>query len=226
MEQDKIWDHFQTAGVESFSQNKSRLSFIAARIPSRVRVLNIGVGNGLLERLLLDKGCDAWALDPSEKAIERLRATCGLGERAKVGRAQSLPFDDAAFDVVVMSEVLEHLDPNEFQLAISEVGRVLRRGGRFVGTVPADEDLSQNVVACPKCGAVFHRWGHARSFSREAVLAALSQRFSCVRVRRRSFADFADLNWKGKIACTVKRVLSYTGIRGTNENFYFEASAE
>lgn len=225
MEQDKIWDHFQTAGVASFSQNKRRLRFIAARIPSRVRVLNVGVGNGLLERLLLEKGCDTWALDPSERAIVRLRATCGIGERAGVGQAQSLPFRDAAFDVVVMSEVLEHLELNEFQSAISEVGRVLRHGGRFMGTVPADEDLSQNAVACPKCGAVFHRWGHVQSFSREALHGALSPSFSNVRVRRRFFADFTELNWKGKISCTVKRLLTYAGIPGANENFYFEASA-
>ena len=223
MDQSKIWDHFQTAGVESFAQNEARLGFIATRIPPRTRVLNVGVGNGFLERRLLDKGCDAWALDPSERSIEHLRTAYGLGERAKVGYVQNMPFKDATFDVVVMSEVLEHLAPNEFRMALSEVDRVLRGRGRFVGTVPADEELSQSTVVCPKCGALFHRWGHTRSFSREALFNELSHRFSDVRVRRYFFANPAHLNWKGRIACLAKQLLCVVGVPGANENLYFEA---
>lgn len=224
MEQDKIWDHFQNAGVDSFSQSDGRLGFIASRISARTRVLNVGVGNGALERLLLQKGCDTWALDPSERAIEHLRAAYELGERAKVGYVQNLPFQDATFDVVVMSEVLEHLGSQEFHSALSEVRRVLRRGGRFIGTVPADENLSENAAVCPKCGIVFHRWGHVRSFSRETLFGELSRRFDSVRIRRYYFSSFAHLNWKGKISSSMKRLLNYAGVRGANENFYFEAS--
>lgn len=224
MEQDKIWDHFQTAGIDSFSQSSGRLSFIATRISPRTRVLNVGVGNGSLERLLLAKGCDAWAVDPSEKAIEQLRAMHGLGEQAKVGYVQNLPFHEETFDVVVMSEILEHLESHEANSALSEVTRVLRRDGRLIGTVPADEALSENAVVCPKCGTVFHRWGHVRSFSREALLDELSGRFCSVRVRRYYFASFADLNWKGKISSVMKRLLNFAGVPGANENFYFEAS--
>lgn len=224
MEQEKIWDHFQSAGVESFSQSDGRLGFIATRISPGTRVLNVGVGNGSLERLLLQKGCDIWALDPSERAIAHLRATHGLGERAKVGYVQNLPFQDSTFDVVVMSEVLEHLESQEFDSALSEVSRVLRRDGRFIGTVPADEDLSDNRVVCPKCGTIFHRWGHVRSFSREALLGELSRRFSSISIRRYYFSSFANLNWKGKISSSVKLLLNHAGVSGANENFYFEAS--
>lgn len=48
------------------------------------------------------------------------------------GDGESLPFPDAAFDVLVMSEVIEHLMQPE--KAVWEVSRVLRTGGVFVMT--------------------------------------------------------------------------------------------
>lgn len=45
-----------------------------------------------------------------------------------------LPYEDASFDCVTMSEVLEHL-PNHFQV-VQEVARVLKPGGWFVFTTP------------------------------------------------------------------------------------------
>jgi ubiquinone/menaquinone biosynthesis C-methylase UbiE len=124
------------------------LEFLVRRLQRGERVLNVGVGNGTLERLATMKGCDVWCLDPSEQAIDRLRTELQLGERAKVGFSQAMPFPDEHFDVVVMSEVLEHLDPDVFQTTLSEVRRVLRKGGRFIGTVPARERLEDSLVVC------------------------------------------------------------------------------
>src|ERR1700730_5254444 len=110
MNQEKIWDYFQTTGVESFSQSDARLRFVAEQIDTSASVLNIGVGNGSLEAFLSQKKVEVWSLDPSEKTIKRLRETQSIGARAKVGVSQSLPFESEMFDVVVMSEVLEHLE--------------------------------------------------------------------------------------------------------------------
>jgi len=59
-----------------------------------------------------------------------------LGGRATLARArlEHLPFADAAFDRVILSEVLEHLDDDAAGLA--EVLRVLRPGGLLAITVP------------------------------------------------------------------------------------------
>lgn len=45
--------------------------------------------------------------------------------------AEQLPFPDASFDVVIMDAVLEHLE--EVEKSFSEVARVLKPGGTFVG---------------------------------------------------------------------------------------------
>ena len=48
--------------------------------------------------------------------------------------ALALPFPDATFDRIIASEVLEHIWADE--LAISELVRILRPGGRLAVTVP------------------------------------------------------------------------------------------
>ncbi|KPP82616.1 MAG: putative methyltransferase [Oceanicaulis sp. HLUCCA04] len=51
-----------------------------------------------------------------------------------VGDAGRLPFADASFDAVICSEVLEHLP--DVPLALSEIDRVLKPGGKFALSVP------------------------------------------------------------------------------------------
>ena len=49
-----------------------------------------------------------------------------------VGTGDRLPFDDASFDVVVSTEMLEH--DRSFWLSMAEMGRVLRHGGHLILT--------------------------------------------------------------------------------------------
>ncbi|MEO1039741.1 MAG: class I SAM-dependent methyltransferase [Pseudomonadota bacterium] len=51
-----------------------------------------------------------------------------------VGDAGRLPFADASFDIVICSEVLEHLP--DVDAALGEITRVLKPGGRFACSVP------------------------------------------------------------------------------------------
>lgn len=51
-----------------------------------------------------------------------------------VGNALELPFGDDCFDVIVCSEVLEHIP--DYQQAISEVQRILKPGGTLAVSVP------------------------------------------------------------------------------------------
>ncbi len=129
--QEKIWDHFQNEGIDSFSQSRGRIEFLVRKIPTGKRALNIGVGNGVLDLLASEKGIDIWALDPGERAIDRLRKSLGMGDRAQVGYSQTVPFPDTHFDFVVMSEVLEHLDERVFEATLEEVRRVIGQLGQL-----------------------------------------------------------------------------------------------
>eukprot|EP01107_Rhizomastix_libera_P004500 TRINITY_DN17541_c0_g1_i1.p2 TRINITY_DN17541_c0_g1~~TRINITY_DN17541_c0_g1_i1.p2 ORF type:complete len:235 (-),score=-16.17 TRINITY_DN17541_c0_g1_i1:740-1444(-) len=224
-DQKRIWDHFQNEGVDSFVQSRGRLEFLVMRLRPGVRALNIGVGNGALERMAAEKGVDIWSLDPSDRAIEALRKELRLGEKAQVGFCQTMPFPDRHFDVVVMSEVLEHLDEKVFEATLAEVKRILRPGGKFIGTVPAREKLENSTVVCPHCGIQFHRWGHKRSFSVVTLTAALEQYLVVNSVCEKFFVDWKSVNWWRKLQGLVKKFLSWRGIGayGIGRNIYFSA---
>lgn len=227
MQQEKIWDYFQGEGVDSFDGNATRLRFLTGQLrPADKRVLNIGVGNGFLEKTLRSKSSiEIYSLDPSEGAVERLRGAAGMdAEHAKVGYSQAMPFPDGLFDVVIMSEVIEHLDDAVIDATMREVSRVLGKHGRYLGTVPADEKLENSRVACPHCGEVFHRWGHVQSFSRGRLAGLLGREFDQVIVRRVYFGSWHMLNWKGRAKWMLKQFLQFVGSGGSGSNLYFEAA--
>lgn len=223
--QDRIWDFFQNEGVESFSQSRGRQEFLVRHISQDMRVLNIGVGDGSLELLASAKGVDIWALDPGERAIERLRKTLCLGEKAQVGYSQKMPFPDEYFDCVVMSEVLEHLDDDVFAATLDEVYRVLKSNGLFIGTVPARERLNDQQVICPQCGCNFHRWGHTRRFDTDNLARFLSTRFVVKNSMEKFFIEWGAVGWWRKLQGLVKIFLSWRGIGtyGVCRNIFFEA---
>ena len=225
MEQSKIWNHFQSVdtGVDIFEQSNPRYAYIAAHVNPGQRALNIGVGRGGLERMLIQRGVDTYSLDPGEASIAQIRKDLQLGDKAQVGWSQSMPFPSDTFDVVIMTEVLEHLDDQVLQATLHEVCRVLRDGGRLIGTVPADETLAEGMVLCPHCGESFHRWGHVQSFTRERLLTLLEPVLGTTRVERHYFGDWAHLNWKGRITLTVKKLLVRWGVKGSVENHFFIA---
>lgn len=225
MEQDKIWEAYQNDAslVGGCWPSGGRYSHLAKQVPADARVLNIGVGNGTLERLLIRKGAKVSCLDPSKAAIERLREALDLGENAQAGYSQAIPFPDDSFDVLIMSEVLEHLDDETLKETFSEVVRVLGPAGRFIGTVPADENLADSLVICPRCGEKFHRWGHVQSFSKERLIAVLGSIFSQVDVKRVALHDYQQLNWKGKLLAALAGAQAVADRKGGNQNFYFEA---
>jgi len=140
-----------------------------------------------------------------------------------VGYSQNIPFESESFDCVIMTEVLEHLSDEELELTLVEVRRVLKPNGRFLGTVPADENLELNKVVCPFCGKVFHRWGHMQSFSKERLYKLLAGKFSRVSISRHYFFYWRELNWKGKASALLKLGLLKVGVAGSDTTFFFQA---
>ncbi len=94
------------------------------------KLLEIGCSSGSrLAWLRQNRGFDCYGLDPSAKAVEAARAQ---GVVAQQGTADTLPFDTAAFDIVVFGFCLYLCDREDlFQIA-SEADRVLRNPGWIV----------------------------------------------------------------------------------------------
>lgn len=175
-------------------------------------MLNIGVGNGALERLALPKGVDIHALDPNERAIKRLQEELALGDKARAGYAQEMPFKDAQFDVVVMCEVLEHLGDEILSKALLEVGRVLKPGGFLVASTPYREDLGQNIVVCPYCGKVFHKVGHVQSFDKARMRDILIMHgYEIRKLYVTTFVDWRRKGVKNFLKSSIRVILARLG---------------
>ncbi len=86
-----------------------------------------------------------------------------------MGSLNHLPLADGEAGAVFLIEVLEHLPPELTATVFKEMQRILRPGGFLIVTVPNEEELSANAVACPDCGCVFHRMQHVQSFSRRSL---------------------------------------------------------
>jgi SAM-dependent methyltransferase len=221
----KIWEHFQNEGVDTFKGNAPRLDFLIKKIERKAHggaasILSIGVGNGYFEISAARKKFAVAALDPDHKAIERL---VPMGIDAKQGLMSSLPFADAQFDFVVASEVLEHLVPDETAKGLSEIRRVLKPGGYFIGTVPFNELLADKKTVCPSCGEIFHRWGHQQSFNRECMRLTLSSQLEVRDLKVRAFVEFRGRSMRGKLKSLIRWALGAMGEAIADPHLYFSA---
>lgn len=107
-------------------------------LPGAARILDIGTSTGTNLRMLRDLGYrDVTGLDFSDEAIRYCREK-GLGEVRK-GDATALPFPDASFDLVLATDIIEHVDDDT--RALEEIRRVTKPGGLALVTVPAFEAL-------------------------------------------------------------------------------------
>ena len=166
-EQTSIWKHFQTTGVSAFDGSQPRSDFIRSLVAgSNQRILIIGYGSGYLDARLRSDGHEVVSLDPVAAALSGVSGLCA--------GIQSLPLRSGVCDVVIASEVLEHLDDDVLTAGLTEVHRVLGPSGRFIGSVPFGEDLAASTAVCPNCSKQFHRWGHVRSFDQDSLRSTIS----------------------------------------------------
>lgn len=122
--------------------------------------LDVGAGAGGNTTVLAEAGWRARAVELSESG-----SGIAHGRGLPVARADatSLPFPDAAFDLVVAMDLWEHIDDDAS--AAAEAFRVLRPGGHLYVAVPCDMRLwSGHDVAV----------GHVRRYEREELLALVT----------------------------------------------------
>jgi hypothetical protein len=137
-------------------------------------MLELGAGDCRLSRLLVDR-LTVFATDLSFSALRR----SGLSSIAQADIA-SVPFRDRSFDLVLCSEVLEHLPEDVFRSALAEISRLAIQ--YVLISVPYRENLLENSARCGACGKISHIYGHLRSFTRRDVTGLLWPNLKPVRL--------------------------------------------
>jgi SAM-dependent methyltransferase len=223
MPQSDIWAYYQNEAMDNFSGAKKRLDYLV-KFAHRAKfnystLLNIGCGDGYLERTALAAGWKVLSLDPDQRAVNRLAEQ---GIEAHCGVIESLPLQDESVDVVTCSEVLEHLTADQMNAGLAEIKRVLKPKGLLLGTTPYCETLNDNKFVCIHCGVRSHRWGHHQSFDEVKMQSGLGQFFSVLKVGPKYFPNW-QTNWKGKLFNLALLTLSMMGSSGKSSNLFFAA---
>jgi ubiquinone/menaquinone biosynthesis C-methylase UbiE len=102
----------------------------------KIRLLDIAVGDGVYERMLpkelLDR-CDVYAIDISKTQLNRVKDIIKEGKIVDLN-SEKLPYKDNTFDIVIVSELLEHVFyPDK---VLDEAIRTLKKDGSFLLTYP------------------------------------------------------------------------------------------
>ncbi|MEM9313437.1 MAG: class I SAM-dependent methyltransferase [Pseudomonadota bacterium] len=103
---------------------------------------------------VLDLGCGPrdQAVPLRHLGVNYVGVDYSNGDADMLADAHALPFAEASFDVVLSYAVLEHLH-NPF-LAVSEVARILRPGGYYMGTVSQGEPFHSSYFHHTAWGVV------------------------------------------------------------------------
>jgi len=143
------------------------------------KVLDVGSSQGLL----LDALRSAALTVCVDLAEAYMRVAREHGHRAVIGDGETLPFQSGTFDVVICSDVLEHV--LDAEAVIMQVARVLRPDGTFFAVVPWEENLEKY-----KGFEGNYEFTHLRSFDGEVI--------------RKLFQEFRIVRWRG-VAPNVQR---------------------
>jgi SAM-dependent methyltransferase len=126
---------------------------LAAQLPCE-RFLDAGCGDGIYLRelgTLPRPPRTVVAVDISAKILEvagRTARQAGIEPQLLRANLERLPFSDASFDVVLATQVIEHLlDPAR---GMREIARVLIPGGRLVISTDHDRALVSRVLNAPR----------------------------------------------------------------------------
>lgn len=147
----EVWDNL-------YQQRKSLLSYPDSTFVTLLHrhlttakhshILDYGFGGGANMRVMLKRGHKIDGIEISDAVIEinnqileeqNLSATLH-----NVQSHEALPFPDEKFDAVVAWHVLGYNSLSSLQSRIGEFIRVLKKGGCFMGTIPAYGDISHD----------------------------------------------------------------------------------
>lgn len=135
-------------GAKEYKQGLKTLSAAVERIYDRIprtkekkKFLDAGCGKGELLYFMAKKGYDVYGVDYSNTAVKmskKLLEKKNIKGHVYNSDVRKLPFKNNFFDVVISTDVVEHLDDSTATIDFfNEIYRVLKPGGKFyVHTAP------------------------------------------------------------------------------------------
>lgn len=164
----RYWENYWGTFEGKWSERElSRAQAICSMIPRSVTsVLEVGCGDGLVINRVTAQ--DTMGTDISAAGLSSVR-----GPSLQCS-SDDLPFRDERYELVIASEVLEHLPDDVYEQSLAEIARV---SGRYILiSVPNRENLKANLTRCPACGL----WSTTATSTSARIIHATCQGSSMV----------------------------------------------
>jgi len=140
----EFYDKFYTTEILDLDEQGNNFSKIAPlwkETSTSVKVLDLGCGAGVVSEQLVKYGHEVYGIDVQDEAVRR---ACLRGLKAKVYDInQGIPFDNGTFDIVLATDILEHMF--EPQFILEEIRRVLKNDGYAIVILPLHFDIIQRL---------------------------------------------------------------------------------
>lgn len=192
-----LWSNPRWSGPESNKNEQARWEAVETLLQSLPEapssILDLGCGRGWLTRLLADKG-SVVGIDPLKASIEQAR---GLfpGLKFRRARARDLLADvkSPRFDLIVSSEVIEHVPNADKPAFLSATYQLLKPNGHLILTTPRGE-------LWPAWSARATIMQPVEDWLREDELEYLARQCGFLPVaRRRAHPPRRPLTWQGTL---------------------------
>lgn len=170
------FDYFKEEESRATKEEIRRLhQAIIKRIPKNAElILDVGCGNGWAAKYFLGKGTKVISMDISIKNPTKvLKENPHENHAAVVADAYHLPFKKNVFDVIIASEIMEHVyDPKLFIIKLIEA---LKPGGKLIITTPYNENIE--YFLCVHCNKPTPKNAHLHSFDEKNIINFIPEEF-------------------------------------------------
>lgn len=150
-DQETMWYNYDS-NISELRRAEKTVDIIPTNVQS---VIDIGCGSGIVTNMINKPfvvGLDFARIPLTKVQTNAIQATI-----------DQLPIKSTTFDLILMSEVLEHLNNEMYIKAIDEIKRL--RGRYLLISVPFEEFVSVSWCKCNSCGNVFNIHHHYRDFN-------------------------------------------------------------
>lgn len=198
---------------DRFEEVTKLLSDLIGKYPGKIKVLDIGVGDAVYESMLpenISKKCLFFGVDISQKQIARAKKYLHEGKVVDIN-SEKLPYPKNFFDVVIISEILEHLFFPDKLLA--DADRVLKPAGYILLTYPNSGALQLRLTMIFSGRSVMLNYPenkqHIRFFQTKDILLMLGKDYQVIKEQGLSSFLFDKWNFYTKIP--MPRILEIFG---------------
>ena len=158
------------------------------------KVLDMGCRDGILTRHFIEKN-EVTGLDIDKIALEACKNNLNI-KTIWADFSLQIPIPTSSFDVVIAGEVIEHLPYPE--ITISEVSRILKPEGLFIGSVPNSYHL-KNRLRVLKGRLIDYDQTHLRAYNVMLLRQYLEKEFLVEELTSsRGKSAFLSIAWFGR----------------------------